>query len=586
MKKIINLLLIIILIGSIIVMPCCQDEFLEKEPPGAAAGGVMESSKGLEVLLIGAYRALKGFAYFGGMMATDFNYGSVLSDDCYKGSAIGDQSNFDLLERYEWLPSNPYFSERWRDGYNGVARSNQVLQFLWATQEGDNAISDSRAKEIEAEAKFLRAWFHFKLTKVFEKIPYIKTENELGEEILPEEIPNDSEGWDEIEADLQFALENLSESYPLGEVGRANKYSAMAIKAHVHMYQGELGLAKTYLDNIISSNKYRLVDNYNDNFDMATENNEESIFEIQAASSETNHTSLVITGPSMHLYGAASFGWGFYQPSQNLFEAFQVTDKGLPILDVEDREPLAHDMGINSEDEFHPTDHLIDPRVDWTISRRGIDYLGWGICQGKSWIRQQDNGGPYMTKKYMHKKENANLNLSSPFNNGKNFRAYRYSHILLWRAEIAVEDGDLDYARELVNKIRERAKGSEVVMGRVFTYKFPSGIDVEVDWQQPAANYKIEPYPVGADAFSTQEKAMKAVRLEQRLEFATEGMRFFDLRRWNIDNEVLNKYIEQDSKFRSFLQGAIYDSEKNDYLPLPEDQLELQESLKQDPAYL
>lgn len=78
----------------------------------------------------------------------------------------------------------------------------------------------------------------------------------------------------------------------------------------------------------------------------------------------------------------------------------------------------------------------MDPRVDWTISRRGIDYLGWGICAGSNWIREQANGGPYMTKKFMHLAANKSLQTNgSGFDNNRNFRAYRLAHILLMRAE-------------------------------------------------------------------------------------------------------------------------------------------------------
>lgn len=586
MKRIFNFILIATLTGSLMVMFSCSEEFLVKEPPGSAAGSVMETPEGVEALLIGAYSTLQGRSRFGGAMGTDWTYGSGASDDAYKGTSAGDQSNFNIVERYESLPSNAYMRDRWRDCYDGVSRTNSVLVFLWATQEGDNPIEASRATQIEAEAKFLRAWFHFKANRVFEKIPYILTHNELGEEMLPEEIPNDSEGWDEIEADLQFAIDNLPEvGPPLDEVGRATKYAAMAVKAHVYMCQNKLDQAKPLLDGVIGG-PFSLVDNYYDNYDMTTENNAESIFELQAATSGSSHSAMMVAGPSMHQSGPAGLGWGFNQPSQNLFEAFQVTDEGLPVLDVADRATLENDMGIASSEEFHPTDHLLDPRVDWTISRRGIDFLGWGVCEGASWIRQQDNGGPYMQKKFMHKNENSSLNAyGRGFDNGRNFRAYRLAHILLWKAEIAIEDNQLNEARLLVNQVRERAKGSEKYMGLVTTYKFDGSAPVEVDWTKPAANYKIEPYPAGAVAFSTQENARKAVRLELRLEFAMEGQRFFDLRRWGIDNEVLNAFIAEDSKFRTFMSGAIYNPEQDDYWPLPQDQLDIQDVLEQDPAY-
>jgi len=444
MNRIFNFILITVLTVYSLSVCSCNEDFLVKEPPGALAGSVMASPEGVEGLLIGAYSALQGRSRFGGAMATDWTYGGTASDDCYKGTSTGDCSPFSPLERYECLPNNPYMSQRWRDCYDGVVRTNDVLIFLKAAQEGARPLSDSRAIEVEAEAKFLRAWFHFKANRVFEKIPYIKTQAELGD-LLPEQVPNDSEGWDEIEADLQFAIDNLPKTHPLGDAGRATRYAAMAVKAHAHMYQGEFTDAKPLLDDIITNGGYSLVANYYDNYKMTTENNAASIFEIQAATNESNYSSILIAGPSMHQSGPAGIGWGFYQPSQNLFEAFQVDADGLPVMDVADRDPLEHDMGIASSATFVPTNHLLDPRVDWTISRRGIDYLGWGISEGASWIREQSHGGPYMTKKFMHLYSERSLNLSGRgFNNGKNYRAYRLAHILLWRAEIHVEDGELE----------------------------------------------------------------------------------------------------------------------------------------------
>jgi hypothetical protein len=565
----------------------CSEEFLVKEPPGVAAGAVIQTPEGVEALLIGVYERLQGDGIFGAAMGTDWTYGGGASDDCYKGTSAGDQSAYNLVERYEALPSNPYMRERWRDCYAGVARANVALTFLAETQKGSTPIPAARATEIEAELKFLRAHFHFSANMVFENIPYIKTVAELGT-TLPEQVTNDDPGWDDMEADLQFAIDNLPATKPLGQKGRTDKYAAMAVKARVHMYQKEYALAKTLLDAIISANKYSLVANFYENYDMTHENNAESIFELQATSTATSFSSIMPTGSAFHQKGAASCGgWGFYQPSQNLFEAFQVDANGLPVLDIAARDPLVHDMGKKSSDAFTQTDHLMDPRVDWTIARRGVDFLEWGIHPGNDWIREQINGGPYMTKKYMHFKSEQSLNLNgSGFRNGKNYRQYRYAHILLWRAEIAVEDNNLDLARTLVNQIRDRAKGSKVVMG-LCTSTASLTTNPTVDWNLPAANYLIEPYPGGGVyPFDSQANARKAVREEIRLEFATEGHRFFDLRRWGLSNQVLNAYIAQDVTFRSFLTGAVYNPTEDDYWPLPQDQIDLQKGvLTQDASY-
>lgn len=589
MKRLIKLMIFTLLTGTVLMTYSCNEEFLTKEPPGVAAGSVLQSPDGVESLLIGTYSALQGYSsIFGGAMGTDWTYGGGASDDCYKGTSAGDQTNFNAVERYEALPTNAYMFERWRDCYNGVARANITLEFLWAAQAaGVTPLPTARATEVEAEAKFLRAWFHIKANMIFEKIPYIKTTTELGD-VRPEDVPNTDAGWTDIEADLQFAVANLPTSPAKGEAGRATKYAAEALLAHAHLYQNDYAAAKPLLDDIINSNNFSLVANYMDNYDQSNENNAESIFEIQASTTATSFSGMLLARPTAHQKGVASLGgWGFYQPSQNLFEAFQVDANGLPVLDVASRDAIVNDMGVSSGTSFVPTDHLMDPRVDYTIARRGVDFLGWGIHPGADWIREQSNGGPYMTKKFMMLKSEQGLNTyGAGRDNGKNYRAYRYAHILLWRAEVAVEENQLDAARQLVNQVRQRAKDSPPVMG-LCTSTSNLTSNPTVDYTQPAANYKVEPYPGGGVyPFDSQANARKAVREEIRLEFATEGFRFFDLRRWGIANQVLNAFIAQDVTFRSFMTGAVYNPTEDDYWPLPQDQLDLQKGvLQQDPAY-
>lgn len=590
MKKSVKLLSIAVIIGSLLMIYSCSDEFLTKEPPGVAAGSVIQTPEGIESLVIGVYERMQNGSQsmFGAAMTSDWTYSGGCSDDAYKGTSAGDQSNFNLLERYEALPNNPYLENRWNACYDGVARANVALEFLWETQKSSNPVNETRAKQIEAELKFLRAWFHFQANKIFEKIPYIKTQTELGDQ-KPEEVPNSDPGWDGIEADLQYAIDNLPTTKINNEKGRADKYAAEAVKAQAHMYQREYALAKPLLDDIINSGKYSLVPEYTWNFDMTHENNAESIFELQCSTTSTAHSAVNGSGCNFHQKGPASCGgWGFYQPSQNLFEAFQVDANGLPVLDPALRKPLANDMGLGSGQDFTPTQEPLDPRVDFIIARRGVDFLGWGIHPGNDWIREQNNGGPYMTKIFMHRKDEQALNLNGTgFYNGKNYRTYRYASILLWRAECAIEDNDLDYARQLVNMIRNRAKNSTPVMGLCTSTK-DLGSNPVVDWNQPAANYKIEPYPdtPGAYPFDTKENALKAVQEETRLEFACQNHRFFDLRRWGILAPTLNAYIAHDVQFRVFLQGATFNASEDDYWPLPQTQIDLQKGvLTQDPAY-
>ena len=608
MNKIFSLIQCVLILGCMAIYSSCGEDFLYKEPPAAFAGSVLEGETGVEGLLVGAYAQTTRGEIFGSAMGTDWVYASCASDDCYKGSTPADQSVFNQVEQYTVLVDNSYMSQRWRDCYNGVARCNNTLIFLKKTQASASDAStlawlEKRAKQVEGEAKYLRAWFHFSTNRVFKNIPYVKTPDEQDGK-LGDEIPNKDAGWAEIEADLDFAIANLPNEFP-GFPGRATKYAAMTLKAQVFMYQNKLSEAKPLLDAIINSGKYELVTNFYDNYNERTENNKESIFELQCSTASAGQSSMRLTGAIQYTYGpvaAVTGGWGFYQPSQCLVDCFQVDDDGLPYLDITTRPHLKNDMNIPSDEEFIQPTEPVDFRLDWTVGRRGIEYLGWGVVGGKGWIRQQDNGGPFMTKKYMHFQKNHSAQNGSGFNNDRNFRYHRLAHVILWRAECAVEDGELDKARELVNQVRNRAKSSEKIMGvysslvngkkDVFTAAGNPVAGYTFDETKPAANYKTEPYPAGHVAFSTKEKAREAVRMEIRLEFATEGQRFFDLRRWGMgsytpdyDVAVLTDYIARDSQFRGVMRGTTY-TKKYRYWPIPQDQVDIRkEVLTQDPDY-
>jgi hypothetical protein len=587
MKKIINLLVTVLFIASLMMTYSCSEEFLTKEPPGVATGTQLLTPSGIETMVVGVYERMQnGGSMFGGAMNSDWTYASACADDAYKGTSAGDQSNFNLLERYEGLPNNPYLNERWTLCYDGIARANVALQFLWDAQKGKTPLTPARATQAEAELKCLRAWFHMQANKIFEKIPYIKTATELGT-VLPELVPNTDAGWDGIEADLQYAIDNLLTTKYNNEKGRVDKYAAQAMKAQAHMYQKEYAAAKPLLDAIISSGKFSLVADFTWNFDMTHENNSESIFELQCTTTATATSSVAGSGCNFFQKGPASCGgWGFFQPSQNLFEAFQVNASGLPVLDMAARKKLANDMGVGSGTDFTPTADPLDPRVDWLLARRGVDYLGWGIMPGNDWIREQGNGGPYGTKVFMHRKDEQALNLNGTgFNNGKNYRTYRYASILLWRAECAIEDNDLALARTYVNMIRNRAKNSPKVMGLCTSTK-NLGTNPVVDYTKPPANYLIEPYPGTGFPFDTKANALKAVQEETRLEFALQNHRFFDLRRWGILASTLNAYIAKDLQFRSFMIGSTFNATEDDYWPIYQGVIDLQKGIiTQDPAY-
>jgi starch-binding outer membrane protein, SusD/RagB family len=565
------------------------DDFLDKAPKGTTTLESFSNEAGVNALLIGAYSTLDGaqtanqsVASAGSPKNWPWN---LASDDATKGSTAGDIIDLFYLETYQPTPDNPWMNYKWTIGYDGIARTNEVLKALAIAEKDINDID--KVNSLKAQARFIRGFWHLRLQEMFWQVPYI------SEDVNARTVKNDHPIWPEIEADLQFAIDNLPDSYA-GEPGRATKWAAMGMKAYAHLFQHEYAEAKVLLDNIIESGRFDLVANYRDNFSAATENNKESVFELQqsvndgsgTSSSHGNLDSQLCNGFNRFVPSCC----GFYQPTQDLVNAFKVDDNGLPLLGIGgpkfNDDNLKNDYNISVSQEFIPTDHLVDPRLDQTVGRRGVDYLGWGIMTGAEWIRSQSFGGPYIQKKLMYSKSEQALAANALFarQHSINYRYLRYARILLWRAECAVEEGDLETARLLVNKVRKRAANPvNITMGKVLNYKYPSGpADAVVDMNQPAANYLVAEYA----AFPSTEYATAAVRMEQRLEFGMEGHRFFDLVRWGIDDEVLPEYIEKDSQFRYAMQGAVYTPEKNSRWPIPRIQLDAQPGvLEQDPLW-
>jgi hypothetical protein len=596
MKKIMIIMASFILLA---ILFSCSEEFLTKQPLGSSSETVFYSEKGINALLIGAYGIVDGSAVWEvswGASIQNWTYGSCGADDACIGSTETDQPTANDIERWNVYSDNNYPADKWKLCIGmGTYRCNDVLRIIGLTSGLDPAVE----AELRAEARFLRALFTFEAWLVFgDKIPIITEETPD-----PSQVSNVNEPQavlNHIIADLTYAADNLPnrQSAP----GRPTKWAAKALAARAYLQELNYAAAKPLLDEIIADGGFTLMPNFMDNFRIASNNNAESIFEIQADVNDGACCSgNAEMGIGLNWPHGSDIGMccGFHQPRQGLVNAYRVDANGLPMFDTFNTTDLKNDQGIASEATFVPFTDEVDPRLDWTVSRRGIPYRDWGINRGRDWIRYQPNGGPNLpaSKPFFYKSERYTLSAVTGWmtgNNANNYRYLRLSHVLLWRAEVAAYENDLPYARTLINQIRDRAD-NEIVMGKVLITElppsvYPWGVDTDdgdyqtggsVDWTQPAANYNIGLYP----AFATQAEAMRAVQWEMRLEFATEGMRFFDLRRWdnlpaNLNSmpmaKTLNDAAQADLRIRTFMTNTTFDVPRDKYMPVPQVQLDLQ----------
>ncbi|MEN0046895.1 MAG: RagB/SusD family nutrient uptake outer membrane protein [Bacteroidota bacterium] len=575
MKIVKYLLIVTAAVG--IFLAACTDEFLEITPTGQLGAIQLSTVSGVEGSLVGTYSMLLGrateeenFRFYHG--PENWLWGSVVGGEAHKGSNEGDQSQVNEIQAYNTQAINISTRVKYDALYEGVARANNTMRIFRGLPEG--AISTADASRIEGEIRFLRAHFYFELKKIFNNTIYV---DETWDETTP--VANDIDLWIPIEADLKFAYDNLPET--MSAAGRANKWAAGAYYAKALLFQGKYQEANTILINILqngvtaSGELYGLNDNFADAFFASNDNSKESVFAAQAA---VGTGTLVNANNSMALNFPHSPSpancCGFFQPSIEFANSFRTDANGLPLLDGSYNDPsnaVKNDYNIPSTDNFTPDEGNLDPRIDHTVGRRGIPYLDWGLHPGSTWIRDPLYGGPYSPKKFSYYLEVENDNDASSWHPGHpavNYNIIRYADVLLWAAECAIELGDLERGKDLINMVRNRAKTSMLMEdGKV------------------VANYVIEPYP----SFSDQGTARAALRMERKLELGMEGHRFFDLVRWGNPKEVLDAYIQYENTIinNSTFRFASFTENKSEYMPIPQYDIDLvgAGTYQQNPGY-
>ena len=559
----------------------CKDEFLEVSPTASLTEEVLSSKKGIEGLLIGSYSVLTGrdqlfYSGFGNWV-----HGSILGGEANKGTNGGDQAVANAVQRFETLPNSDLPAQKWSICFEGISRVNKTLAVLASST--DPNLTDADRKQITAEARFLRGFYYFELRRLFGAVPYID-ENTSADDAI--KTPNNTDIYPQIEADFQFAADNLAETN--GALGRANNWAAKAFLGKVYLYQNKHADAKRMFDDVIQNGKntggvkYGLLTNYADVFKPEFESGAESIFSVQTAvntgSTANANGEHVLNFP----YNSGSDGpagcCGFFQPSFELANSFRTDANGLPLLDGSYNNPaneLKSDWGVKSADPFTPDAGPVDPRLDHSVGRRGIPYLDWIDHPGDNWIRDQSYAGPYSPKKFVfYKGTMGTFTDGSSWTRGWtaiNQPLMRYADLLLMAAEAEVEAGSLEKAREYVNQVRARAANASSWVKR------GDGSN--------AANYSIGLYNA---PWTSKDAANTAIRMERKLELSGEGHRFFDLVRWGVADQVLDAYLAfEGARLTNALGGAQFTANKCEVYPIPQAQIDIQgpSVLKQNPGY-
>jgi len=350
---------------------------------------------------------------------------------------------------------------------------------------------------------------------------------------------------------------------------------------------------------------------FENNFDAAYRNNAESVFCVEMTTNDGSGGNNGDEGDALNFAaGPYTSCCGFYQPSYSLANAYKTDANGLPMFQTDptngwpvyDNVNLGNDHGLTASQPFTPPTDNLDPRIDWTLGRRGIPYLDWGLCGGEAWSR--GDVVPYNPIKnvFWHSEmatASDNLALGWAANQGTaiNYNLIRYPDVILWRAECEVEANDLVDAQADVNLVRNRmAAHPEYWVHKYLVDSLPAkGFSTT-----PAANYVIGLYGTPASTSfvaNGQAYARQAVYMERQLELAMEGHRFFDLQRYDglyggpmpkgYMASVLNAYIKADTRISNpVLNGHTFTAGKNEIYPIPQAQIDAEGGvLKQNPQY-
>lgn len=583
---------LVALLFTLSALPACNKSFLERQPQGSTNEITLATREGVNGLLIGAYNYLNN----GWLYCSDYLF-AEMPGDCANGGSYGFAAWG--LKTFIFDANFFIYNDKWVSLYTGIQRANDAIRVLEKVPEGK--MTDAEKTQVKAEAVFLRAFSHLKAKLIYGNIPYIDETTNFDNANY--NVTNTESAWPMIEADFQFAADNLTETK--AEAGRANSWAAKAFLAKTYMFQDKFTEAKPLLEDIIANGKtangqkYGLVDKYFDTYNPATKNSKESIFAVQNSVNDgsggangNTKSGLGYTGP----YGGPITTWGWLQPAISLANAYK-TDPvtGLPLLYTFNDEVIKTDQGLTSDQPFTPHDGPLDPRIDWCIGRRGIPFLDWGVHVGFNWIPQQLTSGPFSMIKSVAPQSQPDM--TENFSKAVNETAMRFADVLLWAAEVEVEIGSLAKAEEYVNLVRARAANPAG-----FVFKYLNDNDPLGGYSTtPAANYFIGLY-TGQFMANGKDYARDAVRFERKLELAMENHRFYDLQRWDngtgymadmingfleYEDQIPNYQMEEQALFRG---GSKFTKNKNEFYPIPQAQIDLSTTaegptLTQNPGY-
>ena len=556
MKKILySVLTVLALVGT----TSCSDFLDDQKPQGVLDSDMVKEPSNVDNLVISAYAVFTTAEDVNSSFSM-WNF-DVRSDDAYKGG--NGTSDGDVLHQLEIeqgvLTTNWNINDMWVRLYNCISRVNSAISVLETTSDSYQL----KAQRL-GEMKFLRAYAHFLLKRLYKNIPFIMDANLKQEDYntLSNTEFNNDEGWQQIINDVEYAYSVLPVKQT--DKGRPSKAAAAAFLTKAYLYKAYrqddpssnqvtsinredlLKVIEYSNPDIYSAGGFDLEADFHNNFRPETqyENGVESIWAMQYSINDGTKNGNLNWSYGLivpNIPGVTDGGCDFYKPSQNLVNAYRTDADGHPFIDT-----------FNNKDYDLTQD--ADPRLFLTVGLTGLPYefnSKYMMDASSTWSRSNGLYGYYVTLKQNVDPDCGYMVKGSWWGTPMNRIVFRYADVLLERAEAYAQLNETGEAIKLVNKIRLRAKQST---GMIANYPSDYGV-----------KFNISTY----NGSYSQEDALKIVKMERRLEMGMESERFFDLVRWGEAEKVLNKYFAEETNNCSIYGEAHFTANKNEYLPIP-----------------
>ncbi len=415
------------LLSAAFLITGCADSFLNVESKSQETiETYFTTDEHVQEAVVAAYQPLIWTDWGMGQYTPVHIMSDIMADDIWVGGADKNDNQFwHLMMNYEALPTN-CMSAIWVGAYSGVKRCNDVLTYIgWA---GDN-LTQADATYYEAQARILRVFYYNWLWKFWGNIPYY--EENLTAPYIAEQFQAD-QVYENIITDLEgaIALDVLQMKESAANYGRVTKAMAYMLYAEIVMYQNDesrFPKALQYMQEIINSSEYQLVDDYTGIFKESGEWSSESIFEIiykdeNAARSWDNPT---YPGGTVLPRLISPSGWA---------DGTDGHDNGWGFAPVRVE---TYEMYANNDD-----------RRDATC---------WNAAAVGSYNPRYQDTGFFLEKYVAQSGGNAGQIADADLNYNNNFRIYRYSETLLNAAELITRGAGQGDAKEYLNPVRKRA---------------------------------------------------------------------------------------------------------------------------------